>query len=231
MYGNTNYEICGLSNNKFTSLNPSLISRVRSLLLTTILERVYLPKYILFILDDELAKLLMLKPYYGFSEAVGKLLSHLMSECSKLLEAQRDFLPKKAIAENKTQIFWIEAPLHKNFSNNTLRQKLNKSTASMYAFYKDMHSLALKKGWDYSDNSLYDYESRRYTAAGLAGYWAAMDKTLRYIDTIYIKKLQRKEARVNMQTSGMDKYHWNREQQQQQQLQQDNQRKLPMPPY
>ena len=48
--------------------------------------------------------------------------------------------------------------------------------------------LMLKKVWDSQDTNLYIQESRRFTASGLKAYWEAIDRTVRYFDSIVLKK-------------------------------------------
>ena len=75
--------------------------------------------------------------------------------------------------------------------------------------------------WDPSEKSLYNREECRFTAAGMSLYWKAVDKSIRYVNTLLLKKkanmAQNKEktpqgadtsnykARRN---NDFDRFHW-----------------------
>ena len=107
---------------------------------------------------------------------------------------------------------WIKAPHHKNFANNLHRMKFNKALESMAKLHDNMFVLELVNEWDQYDTSLYITESRRYTATGLSTYWRAVDKTVKYADTILLKKIKQKsENRCNNNRgNSLDRYHWHR---------------------
>ena len=117
------------------------------------------------------------------------------------------------------QIVWIEAPVHSNFSNNTDRIEFNKSLNTAAQFYPKVHVLGLKKIWDPDNVNLYHKESRCFTADGYQYYWSAIDKTVKYADTILVKKLAKHAEQPlnkenNFQTSKKlihsDQFHWRR---------------------
>ena len=188
-YATLNYEVQCYSNNKFTTLNPNMISRLRNLMTRAINEQILLPKFIVVVPDDDIIKYLNYSKF-GMSEALGRLLNHIMVDYNHLLESQIEFLPRRSCPNALPYIFWIQAPLHTNFSNNLARIKFNKSLETITQFHENIQALELKKGWEPENGNFYLLESRRFTADGLGAYWAAVDKTIRYADMIFIKKLQ-----------------------------------------
>ena len=95
-YTNINYEVSGYNNNKFTSINPSMLSRISNTIIKGLQEKIHMPKMIVVVLDDDLVKFVN---YYNyrFSDAIGRLLNYLMIEFECTIAAHIDNLPKKAI--------------------------------------------------------------------------------------------------------------------------------------
>ena len=166
-----------------------------------------LPKYLVIVLDNDLIKYLNFYDF-GVSEALGKLISYLMTEIDRMISSQRDYLPKKCKRYNMPAIIWIEASLHHNFNNNNVTEKFNASLHKMVNFHSNTYILQLKKGWDGLDRCLYLAESRRFTNEGLTMYWNAVDKTVKYVDMILIKKIHKKEKQQQSVTYQYERYHW-----------------------
>ena len=117
---------------------------------------------------------------------------------------KEDFLPTHSKRPNYLYIVWIEAQLHRNFANNNLQRKFNNCLHQMAKFHEHTAVLALKKVWDPQDTNLFIKESCRYTFEGLNKYWEAVDRMIKFCDTILVKKLCK-----NQQSQGnSDKYHW-----------------------
>ena len=74
-----------------------------------------------------------------------------------------------------------------------MRSKFNRALNTAASFHDNTHVLELKKGWDMRDSSLFLKEESRYTSTGLTTYWEAVDKTVKYTDTILFKKLEKRE--------------------------------------
>ena len=54
-----------------------------------------------------------------------------------------------------------------------------------------MYSLKLKTIRDTEDSSIFLSSEQRFTASGYCTYWEAVDKTIKYADTILMKKIQK----------------------------------------
>ena len=51
-----------------------------------------------------------------------------------------------------------------------------------------MDTLPLKKVWDEQDTSFYSADTQCFSASGYKAYWEAVNKTVRYFDSIVLKK-------------------------------------------
>ena len=225
-YSAYHYEVKSYNKNKFFTNNPSLISRLHNLMVTAITERKFLLKMIVVVVDDDLVKLIT-HQRYGMSDTLCRMIHYIASKYNKLIEAQRDFLPIKS---KRNSMPYIEAPKHCNFANNTSHEKFNSCLQEISQYFENMHLIPLKKCWDPENSNLYHYESRRFTAEGLATYWLAVDRVVKYIDTIFIKKLLRKDHKIKNFRNLHDKYHWNRDQKQQGKEPEKERKLLPKPP-
>ena len=197
-----NYDVYGFCSNKFLSTNPSLISRLRNALVKGIQEQVLLPKFVVVVVDDDIIKSLSGEQNRNLVDIYNRLINNIMLEHGRLLQVQKEFLPKKSKRSNQPSIIWVEPPLHVNFSNNSARAKFGSALQSSARHHDNVFALKLKKGWDPEENNLYIYENCRFTSEGLVAYWNAVDKTAKFFNTILIKKQQKKEA------TRQDKFHW-----------------------
>ena len=153
-----------------------------------------------------------------------------MQEHNRIIEKYKDFLPIKSKCHNFPQIIWIEAPVHDSFSNNLMRQKYNHTVDTASQFHENTWSLQLKKVWDSHNHSLFNKVENKYSIEGIKTYWEAVDKTIRYADTILLKKPFKpktisstyQDKHFDQNASGnafskcdytphTDKYHWKRQ--------------------
>ena len=229
-----NFDVSGYMNGRFTSSNPSMIGRLFNALISAINGKeesktvTLLPKYIVVVPDDNIIKSLN---HYGagMGTALNKMIEKVMNEHEKALKIYCDYLPEKSKCKESPVIIWILAPMHDNFANNSERNLFNKCVQSKAKLHDNVVALQLKKVWDCTDTNLYIKENRRFTALGYTSYWQAIDKTVKYCDTILIKKILSKTAKDQKQpTFGkkkfnstkklhhfqqkQDKYHWRRQQ-------------------
>ena len=199
-YTVTHFDVAGFYNNQYRSTNPNVVSRLRNTIIKGIDAEKLLPKFILVIPDDDLIK--VVDQGFGFSDSMGRIIHHIMLEHNRIIAAHKENLPRKSRKVGYPQIVWIEAPLRVNFSNNSARVKFNTALESMAKHHENVHTLKLKKGWDDQDNSLYVYDAQHFTTLGLVNYWAAVDKTAKYVDTILLKKMSVKQQQPK------DRFHW-----------------------
>ena len=115
-----------------------------------------------------------------------------MSEFTKLIAAQKEYLPAKAKRDMLPQIIWILAPAHQGFRNNELREKFNLCLLNMLKLVPDTNVLSLKKIWNPQDGGNV-MKFGHFTVSGYQQYWEAVDHTIRYADTTFMPKKSGKE--------------------------------------
>ena len=211
-----NYDVMGKSATKYTSNDPNILSRLRNMLIGLIHQEIKLPKMVIIVLDDDLVK------YYGpdedsesLTKALRRLINELMTEFRKIISTQKERLPKKAKRFFYPQFVWIQAPLNCQYDNNRERKIFNECLSHAAKFQEDVSVLELKKIWDRENTRLFVGEAQRYTSEGLSTYWAAIDCTVRFMDTILFQKIETratKKARADKaQEDDQKKYKWESE--------------------
>ena len=195
-------DVAGFYNNKFASINPNTISRLRNTLVKAIESDPLLPKFILIVCDDDIIK------FFGtdVQESITKAVNYIMVEHNRTIMTHKEYLQKRSKKVGYPQFIWIQAPLHVNFANNSSRVKFNSTLETAAKKHDNVHTLQLRKGWDDEERNLYSYESRRFTSQGLVTYWNAVDKTTKYVDTIYFRKIMNKKF-----GHATNKFHWRKD--------------------
>ena len=107
---------------------------------------------IIIVLDDDLIT------YFnddspGISISLGRMANSIMAEFDKLINTQKEFLPKRSKRPNYPAFIWIQAPLHNNFYNNSERVKFNRELINVARFHENTYVLPMKKIWDQADTS------------------------------------------------------------------------------
>ena len=192
-----NYDTFGFFNN-FMSDNPSVIGRTGNLISSAITTKVDkrlvpFPKFIVVVLDADILKNFTASG--GVSKSITRMLNYVMTEHECAIAAYKEHLPAKCLKPDQTQILWIHAPLHDNFSDwdNSLRVRFNKCLDEVSKLHTNVTALPFKKVWNPQDDDLFLQYSYRFTASGLKAYWEAIDRTVRYFDSIVLKKQFKKK--------------------------------------
>ena len=188
-----NYDVTAKVTNQYISNDRNIINRYRNTLISAIKDEVLLAKIIVIIPDDDIFKLFD-EEWNEVSKAIGRVINEIMASQTKLIQMQKDFLPKRSKKVNFPQILWIKVPVHDNFKDNHMRHIFNERLNTVSQFYEGITVLKLKKIWDPTDSNLFLYESNRFTSEGINAYWAAVDCTIRFMDTIMIQKVNRKSG-------------------------------------
>ena len=151
-----------------------------------------LPKLVVIVPDDDLIKLLCTEANMkGFSKPMSRIINYIMTEHERCIAAFREYLPAKALKQGYPHFLWIQAPEHKNFLNNSLQHKFNKCLESCSGMHANTTSLMLKKVWTKDDGTLFLHDSQRFTSEGFTAYWEAVDRTVRYMDAVILKKFDK----------------------------------------
>ena len=195
-YIKSHFDVSGFFNN-FMCENPSIMGRLANLLACAVsrfIERkqLPLPKLLVLVPDDDLVK--TLADYQrGLATGYGKIINYVMTEFDRGIATYKENLPAKCLKLDYPQMLWIQAPHHINFGNNVQREQYNKCLEEMCKLHSNTHTLALKKIWDPQDTALY-LSSGRFSSEGYKLYWEAVDKTVRYFDSIVLKKCKKRKA-------------------------------------
>ena len=172
--------------------NPSTVGRMANLLHFA-LEKKFdgkqwpLPKLIVMVPDDDIIKTIG-DQAQDVSKSFSRLLNYIMTEQEHAVAIFKENLPAKCLKERYPCFLWIHAPNHDGFCNNSLRFKFNRSIEETAKLHPNVYSLMLKKVWDPKDENLFLKECQRFTADGYKSYWEAVDKTVRYFDSVMLKK-------------------------------------------
>ena len=190
---NEQYEVSHYFNRSFNSLDRNILSRLRSLFPQGIKEHPLLPKFIVVVLDDDLLQCFKAeRSGYIAQKQMEKAIHWLMTEFGRLVEAQQDYLPKRGIRVDYPHFIWIEPPTHNNFRNNALRELFAAALEKETLLFPRVSAVPLKKVWEFNRMSFFLKAENRFSFEGIAAYWEAVDKAVRYADTILIKKLKKK---------------------------------------
>ena len=193
-YLKAHFDVSGYFNH-FTSDNPSILGRVASLLnsaanVTFNNALLPLPKIIIMVLDDDIIKLISEEDNIkGFSKPCTRLLNFLMTEFDCGISTFKELLPVKCIKPKWPQFLWIQVPEHINFKNNALRFKFNWCLEETTKLHSNCAMLMLKKVWNPDDINF--YYNDRFTQDGYRAYWEAIDRTMRYFDSVLLRKREK----------------------------------------
>ena len=204
------FDVIGFTSSEATNDNPSVVGRMANLLktaVTTTFGRKVcpLPKIIVIVPDEDIIDCLKDKEM-GLPNAYSRLVKFLMNEYERNLASFKENLPLKSKREGYPHLLWILAPLHDKFYNNSQREKFNRCVEDMAKFHVNVICLELKKVWNSTDSALVD--RGKITSEGLKNYWEAVDKTVRYCDSVMLKKRFAKKTIKMPNQNQNDKFRW-----------------------
>ena len=207
-YVKAHFDTSGYFNN-FTSDNPSILSRVVNLLPNALAVQfsgkvLPLPKIIVIVMDDDIAK--CFEGFSGVSKQLSRVINYIMTEHERGIASFQDHLGVRSLKQDYPHIMWLHAPEHENFKNNHLRYKFNKCIDEVSKMHSNVTTLMFKKVWDPANGNLYLKESGRFTAEGYRAYWEAIYRTVRYFDSVILKKNEKRKNLKN--TAGPEKFRW-----------------------
>ena len=178
-YVKDQYEVSDFKNCKQNSNNRNVLSRILNTFITAVNENPVLPKYIVFVLDDEVLSSLEYENF-GVSTMYGMMLEWLVKNVNSTVQDIKQKLPNKAKREHFPQIYWTPALTHKRFfKGNVLQNKFNLRLESIVKLYPTMRVLKFKHTWCFEDDNLM-HQNGTLSATGKGAYWAAVDQALKY---------------------------------------------------
>ena len=127
------------------SLNKSTTARLHNNLVNTLIEKLLLPKAIIFVLDGHMIKTVN-HDKLGISEVFGQLTKNLAVSIHRMILAHKDNMPKRSKKDHYTTILWTEIPLHCNFpdNSNVHCRKFNKCLESVVQMHPEMAMLKME---------------------------------------------------------------------------------------
>ena len=169
-------------NSKFTSSNTNMLARIQNTVATALninKNKMGFPKYIIFVLDDDLITYLNFNRE-GATTLFGIWIEWLVLELNKLVQSRKDQLAKKFYKDDYLFFYWVHAPTHSFFSKdrNNLRIKFNLSLESVIKAQPNMRVIKLKDHWNSKDSTL--VVNDHITEMGMSAYWAAIDATFQF---------------------------------------------------
>ena len=202
-YIKTHFDVSGYFGSGFINDNPSLISRMCNLMVSVMSCRqannkiLPLPKIIVMVMDDDLLCLFKDVQDGVTAQPMSRILNHIMTEHECSIAVFKEFLPAKSVMDGYPHILWIQAPLHDKFANNGDRIIFNRCLEETIKLHGGVSCLALKKVWNPQNVNLFVESCNRFTNDGFHDYWEAVDHTVRFCDSILLKKLEK----AKLQTS------------------------------
>ena len=209
------FEIGGFMNNKSKSYDVNVLSRFRNNLIGVISDQLILPKIIVIVPDNDLIRYFWYKDTKDVVCRYSRMLKWLMCQYNRSVSSQKEYLPEKSQKDDWPFFLWIIPPLHSRIRSkeNELREQFVMALTNVASLHENTYVLELKKKWDPEDHNLYNRTECTFTAEGLIAYWNAVDKTVKYFNTLVLKKRERKKLTATDKTSSQkeDKYHWSKQ--------------------
>ena len=179
----SNYEVFNYCNSRYSSSNQNILSRIQITVAAAINEKVKLPQVILMMLHNDLVKALDIAEPTCCATAFGIWIEWLIQQVNKLIEDRLANLPKKAIREKESIVYWLQIPQHKewSFSRRAIHAKYNNVLDSVVKLYPRMRTIKFKESWDANDITLLSGTSIfGLSDRGLSQYWMAADLSVQY---------------------------------------------------
>ena len=147
------FEVKKNCNNRFSSNNTSMISRLINTIIFMVNSKNYLPDFLIIVLDDDLIEFLN---YFnsGISMMYGQWLEYLAKEINVVLNSKWEKLPKKCRGDYLPQVYWVSCPGHKNFAHSHLHEKFNITLQMVMKSQTSMRVVKFKDHWSVTDQSL-----------------------------------------------------------------------------
>ena len=166
-------------NSRFNSSMKNILVRIQNSFASALNKSLWMPKYIIVILDDDLHSYLDCS-LPGATEIMASWLSWIMKELKDLILKKKEKLLPKFQRDNEPFIYWSAIPVHANFDmdQNDLYSKYNKCLELLLKEEPSMRMLKFKEVWSFKDHLL--VQNGRITNYGLDVYWDAIEASFRF---------------------------------------------------
>ena len=144
-YMRQNFEVWPFCSSRFSDCNPNMLSRITNSMISALNNKVYLPVYLIIVLEDDLITFLDYCKF-GVSGLFGMWLEYIAANIVQFLDTRCQQLPVSAIPRELTQIYWVEPINHNNFSteNRQMREKMCLCVESVTQLYDNMRALKIR---------------------------------------------------------------------------------------
>ena len=189
-YIHANYDVKTFTTNAFRANYESSAGRIRNALAAALIEYVTpLPKMVVIICEDDVIKDLAATSELEARCKYERIIGWLFNEVRKLLAGHNDSLPLKA--KRNVHVIWVVPTEHIGFDNNAQRVLFAKFIGQTAKIHDRNYALDLRELWDGTDSSLYVPSNHRFSTAGLSLYWRAVDRAIKFGDTLISRSIQK----------------------------------------
>ena len=204
LYTKESYEITAYTVNKDTSSFNSVAARVRHALIQAMNESTKSPKLVVIILEDAIIKevqnnlkdKILYNPDKVYKRLYRENIKWLVREINRADMCYKELLPKKSLWDNFPHYLFIIPTKHKAYNNNVARTTFSSILSeAVQAVGSNFSSMQLKQLWDSQDGNLFLKNQQRFTAEGKQTFWQAVDRTIKFCDSILEKKRNKCIAR------------------------------------
>ena len=181
----TNFEVKVFTGD-YKSDNQMVLGRLRNVLVEAINCYYTIPKWIVFVVENDLITDLDYKDPAS-ADLYGIVLEKLLNEHKEILNEFKTLLPHKAKKHSWPFIIWVMPTLHDNYNDVHFRERFNQSLEVVELLHENMITLQLEQHWDQKNSSLFQLREQRLTPMGITTLWTAIDKTLKFADSKFNK--------------------------------------------
>ena len=186
-YAKQFFEVSGFMNNTLKSYDVNVVSRVHNGIVAAMRDQPILPKYLVLVPDDDIINYALRKGARSI-EAFERIIKWIMNQCYRLVMTHGDNLPIRVKRCEKLIWIWIQPPMHANFPNNYWWSQFSRALEKCAVYFDRTYALQLKKVWEEDNKFLYSKDDQKFTVEGYKTYWCAVDKAIRFANTLMLKK-------------------------------------------
>ena len=153
----SNFEVESYATNAIKSNNPSVLSRFRNLVMRAFGIFNKLPRLIVVVCEDDLAKAIHINDF-GISEGYQRMCEWLIREYKRNLLTIKEKLPRKSICTDWPHILFLAPSVHKNYNNDKYRKKFTHAMENALRESRNaenMSILRLRQMWDSEDGNIF----------------------------------------------------------------------------
>ena len=163
-----------------------------------------LPKLIVMVLEMDLTDDIKFtkedrKSNLNYAAIYDRILKSHISKVNRCIAAFKENLPSKADRKNWPIVLWIAPVKNVNFNDNVEREIYGQQLEQQVKFHNNHIYLELKQVWSKFDRTLFCTKNNRFTADGFKAFWMAVDRTIKYGNTVAFK--DGRIASINSSTS------------------------------